>query len=284
MDEAIDASVSAWLSLGIVTGASRGIGFELLRQISDNPNNIVVGLVRDKAGTDKKVLAELNRPNIHIVQADLVDYDSLKKSLDVVAPIVNGSLDHIIANAGYISKWSQYDSLGVLGERDPKKLEEDMLDCFKVNVIGNIHLFNVYMPLILKGRAKKVITISSGIADLDLTRKFKLDLSAPYAISKTAMNATTAKLHAEHGDRGVLFLNICPGTVDTGVYDDATEEQMKSVMAQAAAFKQYSPTWEGPVAPAESVGKILMQVDKASLEAGYGGEFISHQGRGEKWL
>lgn len=49
-----------------------------MRQLSENPNNVVVGLVRDKATTDKKVLSELNRPNIHIVQADLIDYDSLK--------------------------------------------------------------------------------------------------------------------------------------------------------------------------------------------------------------
>jgi len=86
----------------LVTGASRGIGvsridrrthirrlenreaetnlnqFELLRQISEDHNNVVVGLVRDKASTDKKVAAELNRPNIHIVQGDLTDYDSLK--------------------------------------------------------------------------------------------------------------------------------------------------------------------------------------------------------------
>lgn len=54
--------------------------FEFLRQLSENPDNVVVGLVRDKAGTDKKVLEELNRPNIHIVQADLIDYDSLKVS------------------------------------------------------------------------------------------------------------------------------------------------------------------------------------------------------------
>ncbi|KAI1152955.1 NAD(P)-binding protein [Nemania diffusa] len=272
------------MSSYLVTGASRGLGFEFLRQLSENPDNVVVGLVRDKAGTDKKVLEELNRPNIHIVQADLIDYDSLKKSLDVVAPIVNGSLDHIIANAGYISKWSQYDPIGTLGERDPKKLEDDLLECFKVNVIGNVHLFNIYIPLILKGRAKKIITLSSGLADLELSRKFKLDLSAPYTISKAAMNATTAKFHAQYADRGVLFLNICPGTVDTGVYDDATEEQMKAVMAMGAAFMQYSPRYKGPVTPAVSVEKILLQVNKANLETGYGGDFISHLGKGEKWL
>ncbi|KAI0466380.1 NAD(P)-binding protein [Xylaria cf. heliscus] len=272
------------MSSYLITGASRGIGFEFLRQLSENPENVVVGLVRDKATTDKKVLAELNRPNIHIVQADLTDYDSLKKSVDVVAPIVNGSLEHIIANAGYISKFSQYDAIGTLGQRDPKELEADMLECFKVNVIGNVHLFSVYMPLILKGRAKKIITLSSGMADIGLAREHKLILSAPYSISKTAMNAATAKFHAQYADQGVLFLNICPGAVDTGVYGGATEEQMKPVMAQMEAFVRYSPRFKGPTAPAESVEKMLVQINQASLEAGYGGEFIPHLGKGEKWL
>lgn len=49
-----------------------------MRQISENPDNIVVGLVRDKASTDERVRTELNRPNIHIVQADLLDHESIK--------------------------------------------------------------------------------------------------------------------------------------------------------------------------------------------------------------
>ncbi|RDW56865.1 hypothetical protein BP5796_12932 [Coleophoma crateriformis] len=100
------------MSSYLITGVPRGIGFEFLRQISADPNNTVVGLVRDKATTDKKV-AELNRQNIHIVQADLTDYDSLKKSVDEVSPIVNGALGYVIANAGYISSWSAYDPLSV---------------------------------------------------------------------------------------------------------------------------------------------------------------------------
>ncbi|KAI0441039.1 NAD(P)-binding protein [Xylaria telfairii] len=271
------------MSSYLITGASRGIGFEFVRQLSEDPKNVVVGLVRDKATTDKKILSELNRPNIHVVQADLTDYDSLKKSVDVVAPIVNGSLDYVIANAAYISHFSAYDPIGVLGERDPKQLEADMLECFKVNVIGNVHLFTVYMPLILKGREKKAITISSGLGDIDLTREYKLGLGAPYAISKTAMNQTAAKFHAQYADQGVLFLNICPGVVDTGA-PQGTEEQMKAVMEQGATFMRYSPRFKGPVAPAESVRDILVQINKASLEAGYGGEFISHLGKGEKWL
>ncbi|KAI0449286.1 NAD(P)-binding protein [Xylaria acuta] len=205
--------------------------FEFPRQLSENPNNVVVGLVRDKATTDKK------------------------KTVDVVASILKGSLNHLIANAAYISKSSQYDPIGVLhveAKKDSKELEADLLETFQTNMIGNVHLFTLYTPLILKGRAKKVITISSGLGDMDLAREYKLALSTPYSISKTAMNATA--------------------------------EQLKPILEQAAAFKQYSPRCNGPVAPAESAGKIILQVNKASLETGYGGEFISHLGKGEKWL
>jgi len=64
----------------------------------------------------------------------------------------------------------------------------------------------------------------------------------------------------------------------------ATEEQMKPVMQQGAAFMKYSPGFKGQVPPSVSVEKLLVTIGKASLEEGYGGQFISHKGKGEKWL
>lgn len=57
-----------------------------------------------------------------------------------------------------------------------------------------------------------------------------------------------------------------------------------AVKKQGDAFKAYAPHYTGFSTPAHSVEKILTQVYKASLEEGYGGEFISHLGKGEKWL
>jgi len=57
--------------------------FAFLRYISADPANTVVGLVRDKVTTEKKVSEELGtRPNVHIIQADITDYDSLKVGTD----------------------------------------------------------------------------------------------------------------------------------------------------------------------------------------------------------
>ena len=63
-----------------------------------------------------------------------------------------------------------------------------MLDLVKANVIGNIHLFNLTIPLVLRGEAKKVIAISTGMADVDLTAKFDLTDGVLYSISKAALN------------------------------------------------------------------------------------------------
>lgn len=75
------------------------------------------------------------------------------------------------------------------------------------------------MPLILKGEKKKVITLSSGMADADLIIKYEIDLGGPYSISKAAMNLAIAKYHAQYAKDGVLFMGICPGSVSTGQWE-----------------------------------------------------------------
>jgi hypothetical protein len=57
------------------------IQFEFLRQLSADPANLVIGLVRNKPATEAKVSQDLKRENIRIVEGDLADYDSIKVSL-----------------------------------------------------------------------------------------------------------------------------------------------------------------------------------------------------------
>lgn len=105
----------------------------------------------------------------------------------------------------------------------PHDLEKDLAESFRVNVIGNINLFNLFLPLIRKGDAKKVITISSGMADIDLISKYDIDVAGPYAISKAAMNAAVAKYSAVGRKEGILFMSISPGLVETGHHSEGTE-------------------------------------------------------------
>ena len=90
---------------------------------------------------------------------------------------------------------------------------------FETNVTGNIHLFQLFLPLVLKGKVKKVITISSGHGDLELINDLEIDNSALYATSKAAMNIIVAKYSAQYKKDGVLFVSLSPGVVDVGHFD-----------------------------------------------------------------
>ncbi|KAF6530502.1 hypothetical protein HZS61_001814 [Fusarium oxysporum f. sp. conglutinans] len=90
-------------------------------------------------------------------------------AFEAVSEIAEGSLDYVIASAGLIALWSQWDAVDVL-VKDPEQLVKHLQDSFNINVIGNFHLFNHFTPLVLKGQGKKVIAISSGMSDINFIR------------------------------------------------------------------------------------------------------------------
>lgn len=96
---------------------------------------------------------------------------------------------------------------------DPDALDKDLNDSLRTNVIGNINLFNLFVPLLQKGNVKKAISISTGLADLDGAKVN--EIGAPYSISKAALNLAVAKFSAQYGKEGILFMSISPGLVNT---------------------------------------------------------------------
>ncbi|EFW99825.1 short chain dehydrogenase reductase [Grosmannia clavigera kw1407] len=249
-------------------------GFEFVRQLSENPDNTVFGLVRNKVAVESKVSAEIGRKHIHIIQADTTDPVALEKAARYVSEKTNGALDYIVANAALQSKTALvgFDTLS----RDPKALEQDLSDHFRVNTIGAVHLFNTFMPLILKGRAKKVIAISTGMSDPEMTLKGDIYQATAYAMSKAALNMAIAKFSALYCEKGVLCMAICPGAVDTGSLNIETEEEKLQAMVMFERMKIYSPTFQGPLTPEDSATSVLALVKKATVTGGYAGVFISH--------
>lgn len=103
-----------------------------------------------------------------------------------------------------------------------EELENISSKLFQTNVVGNIHLFNLFLPLVMKGKVKKVIAISSGHADLDFINDLEVETCALYSASKAAMNVIVAKFNAQYKKDGVLFLSISPGAIEVGHFVDGT--------------------------------------------------------------
>ncbi|KAH6680986.1 hypothetical protein B0J14DRAFT_275994 [Halenospora varia] len=264
----------------VVTGASRGIGYEFIRKFAQDQSNTVIGLVRNKAATEER-LAKDGIKNVTIVEADITDFSAQQKAAAETARLTGGSLDYLINNAALLFTASDTMDISEF-ENDFPFLEKELMDAFAVNVVGVAKTITAFLPLIKKSTIKKVITISTGMADLDLINEYSLTLSPAYATSKSALNLLIGKYNAVYGAQGILFLSIAPGMVDTAEGVPPTPEKLAKYGPMVASFMKYQPNFAGPITPEQSVELMLNVVEGATVEK-YGGRFVSQFGN-KQWL
>jgi NAD(P)-dependent dehydrogenase (short-subunit alcohol dehydrogenase family) len=166
--------------------------------------------------------------------------------------------------------------------KQPDFLESQLDIYFKFNVTGVIKTINAFMPLIRKGNIMQVVVISSMAGDCDMINQFGFDVTGPYAMSKSAVNTAVALLSAIYKKEGVLFLTMGPGVVDTRHTENLTTEQLKKAQRMFGMFLKMKPDLR-PLSPEESVRMCLDVTNKASVEKGDGGRFLSQHGNKE-WL
>ncbi|KAJ8581230.1 NAD(P)-binding protein, partial [Rhizopogon salebrosus TDB-379] len=236
----------------------------------------IFALVRSKSTANR--LVELGRPNVHILEADITNTKDLKLAAAEISRIAGGSLDYLVNNAGFVE--SERDGLTLDSYSSEELLNKDLLDSFNVNVVGVINTINTFLPLLKKGKSKKVITLSTGLADPDMTIKSDLVTSGPYAISKAAVNMVNAKYAAQYKPEGFVFLAISPGLVDTSTRPP-TPNELERFAAMIGNFRKLYPDFTGPITPETSVQMQLEVINRVTVDDS--GAFISHKGNKE-WL
>ncbi|KAK0384060.1 hypothetical protein NLU13_8149 [Sarocladium strictum] len=255
----------------VVTGTSRGLGYALVKSLASDPSNTVSGLSRNKAATETRLAAENSQtPNIHIL------------------PIVGdkGGVDVLINNAGYISEVSHLKSLTDF-EGDVDLVLDDIQRSVDIHLFGTVRVILAFLPLIRSGTQKKVVVISSGMADIgetspskgrekkkketraakltcrstDLINEAKLSNAVPYAVSKAALNTMMAKLHTAYEEEGMLF--------HVALSRLSSEEDSKRLQSIMCKFEAYEAPGFGPRTPDVAAGQVLQAIDRASLEGGF---------------
>ncbi len=198
-----------------ITGTSRGLGLELVRQLSAPSTNVVFALVRnpDKAVALKQLASE-RKSRIHILTADVTDPKSLLAAAATASGVTGGKLDVLIHNA-FDMDFSRAAMTPSQLPFDGEALHAIVWQSLGTDVFGTIWTTNAFLPLIEKGAHKKVIHVTTGLADLDLIKTTGIQHSVPVSIGKAGMNILTAKYAAEFADKGIKFLAMSPGWVNT---------------------------------------------------------------------
>ena len=182
----------------IITGTSRGIGFELVRLFA-NQGHQVLALSRDTSP-----ISELKMSNCHSIPFDITRNNDISTACEYVGKNWD-QVDILINNAGYLVK-KPFSEL----------TNEDFLRSYQVNLFGTAALTRSVLPFMKKGG--HVVNISS-MGGIQGSMKFP-GLSA-YSSSKAALITLTEVLAEEYKSKGPSFNVLCLGAVQTEMLQEA---------------------------------------------------------------
>jgi NAD(P)-dependent dehydrogenase (short-subunit alcohol dehydrogenase family) len=180
--------------VALVTGANRGIGLEVCRQLAERGYVVVLGSRELEKG--EQAAREL-RGDVRAIQLDVADPASVR-----AAAAALDRLDAVVNNAAILyDTWQR----GVDADLD------EVREAFETNVLGAWRVVQATLPLLRRSRAGRIVNVSSGAGALT-----DMGGGTPaYRTSKAALNALTRVLAAElRGDR-ILVNAVCPGWVAT---------------------------------------------------------------------
>jgi NAD(P)-dependent dehydrogenase (short-subunit alcohol dehydrogenase family) len=176
--------------VALVSGASRGIGREVARQLAADHGFLVLAGARDPEAAGPP-----DHEGITFVRLDVADQQSVDKLAERVGS-GPGRLDALVNNAGV------YGSPTGAADYDLDEAHEVL----EVNLFGAWRLSKAMLPLLRQSAHGRIVDVSSGAGQLS-------DMGggrAAYRISKAGLNALTRILAADERANGLLVNTMCP--------------------------------------------------------------------------
>ena len=190
--------------VALVTGANRGIGLEISRQLAKEGIQVLLGSRDVEKG---KLAAEsiiLPRNKVLPVELDVTSFESIGS----LAKMVNrrfGGLDILVNNAGVL-----LDNTDLPSKTDIEKITRVT---FETNLFGTWKLCETFIPVMKERKYGRIVNVSSGAGQLSSLSE---DLYSPaYSLSKAGINALTIILARELRGTNVLVNSMDPGWVRT---------------------------------------------------------------------
>lgn len=195
--------------IALVTGANKGIGLEIARQLAEAGVTVIIGS-RD-AGRGQAAVAELAGQGLEAtsVQLDVTDEASIAAAATTIGAR-DGRLDILINNAGIFD----------FADAAPSSASIPAVrKVLETNFVGALAVTQGMLPLLRKSAAGRIVNLSSSLGSLSVNA----DPSSPYFAqryigynaSKAALNMLTIQLTEELRDTGIVVNSVSPGFVKT---------------------------------------------------------------------
>jgi NAD(P)-dependent dehydrogenase (short-subunit alcohol dehydrogenase family) len=227
----------------VVTGANRGIGLELVRQLRERGDDVEACA---RSPEQARELQQLAGDRVRIHQLDVTDAASVR----ALAASLRDAVDVVFNVAGVYGGPRQ--SLRQMAE----DLElDDVAETFEVNAMGPLRVSVALLPHVRRGSVKKLVHVTSGMGSITDNTSGGF---YSYRMSKAALNMMSRSLARDLASEGIASYVINPGWVQTD-------------MGGSGA----------PTPVDESVRGILREIDRATLADS--GEFLNWKGNRYAW-
>lgn len=226
----------------LITGSARGIGFELCRQYAEAGDRVYATCRSPQKAARLNALAAASGGRVSVHPMDVGDSASVKACAQAIGDV---PIDVLINNAGV---WGGLDTQ-VFANMDYDNWAYEL----NVMAMGPFRVIQAFMPNVLAGQQKKIVTISSQTG----AHAYDHVIGYSYASAKAAVNRLMTGLATEFRPQGVTIVPMHPGWVKTEMAGDVADippEESAAGVRRTIAAMTLADTgkflkWTGDVHP-----------------------------------
>jgi NAD(P)-dependent dehydrogenase (short-subunit alcohol dehydrogenase family) len=213
--------------IALITGANKGIGYELARQLAKEGVTVLVAARNAKLGEAAAAKLKADGAEAHFLELDVTKRETIAKAAQTVRTQY-GRLDILVNNAGVVDKGD-----GPPGTADPEAVRRVL----EVNFFGVLAVTQAMLPLVRKSAAGRIVMISSGLGSLTWNADPKWPFAAVkplgYNGSKAILNMMTVQLAWELRDTAIKVNTVNPGYTATDLNGNKGTQTLAEGAAEA---------------------------------------------------
>lgn len=202
-------------NIAIITGANKGIGFEIARGLAKKGLTVLVGARSEERGEAAAARIREEGLDARFLHLDVTDEDVVAAAAKRVGTEF-GRLDVLVNNAGIALADGDWNT-SELTVATARKV-------FETNVLGVVSVTNAFLPLIRKAEAGRIVNVSSEVGSLyfmtDSGHPFSAMQVGAYGASKSALNMLTVSWSKELDPTGIKINAMTPGYTKTDLNDN----------------------------------------------------------------
>ena len=195
----------------LITGANKGIGFEVARQLGQRGFHVLLSARSEERGLKAVAQLRAEGTRVDFVPMEVSKVESIQAAVPIVQSLVD-KLDVLVNNAGILLQ----------ADKNILTVEDELIfDTMHTNAIGPLLIARSFAKMLERG--SRIINVSSGGGAICSG----ISTWAPiYCISKTTINAITLQLASAFQSKGVLVNAVCPGWVRTDMGGSAADRSV----------------------------------------------------------